>query len=370
MKGFLHIVEIIIVTLVMFLIISQFAYLPGIKSDWAKAKMFLRGNDILYALDNQGINWLNSSEVLEKFEKILPENETALRYNIEIRNAIKPEIRVGCVCSDQEFFNLQSDLENPSSFSINDGNISFIVEKMDYDDPLNPLDFSVRFDVIFLGSAVFGPVDLNNHLTSIRNYLGNDKGLVEMRDLYNSSVSGDELQEDLFGLRYDWTGMVDPNGNSIGFNSPIFANNTELYALQKYFYFMPNSSGETYAEPHTFPNFINCPSPSNPNTCEKINASDERVLLRQSGTEVPAVIVNNRVINSKGRTVWVSNGLPSGERESLLKTLTAWAAGDVSVISNQIVGSQESVSFSFFKVLNKDMYQPIEVFLSMAYLYM
>jgi hypothetical protein len=82
-KGFIHIVEIIIISLVMFLIVTQFANIPKIKSDWDRAGLVLQGNDLLFSLDEKGVDWLDSSEVESSLEEFL--NETTIQYSLKIR---------------------------------------------------------------------------------------------------------------------------------------------------------------------------------------------------------------------------------------------------------------------------------------------
>ena len=65
-KGFLHIVEIIIVSLLMFLVISQFSFIPRVQSDWSQSKLYLMGSDLIAMLDINETNWLDEEEVKTK----------------------------------------------------------------------------------------------------------------------------------------------------------------------------------------------------------------------------------------------------------------------------------------------------------------
>jgi len=92
MRGFVHILEIMIMGLVLFMLLSQFS-LPSFASNWERARLKLLGWDVLFTLDSSGINWLNSSEVEQELERLLPENVV---YNLTIF-APPPEIHI---CGD------------------------------------------------------------------------------------------------------------------------------------------------------------------------------------------------------------------------------------------------------------------------------
>ncbi|RLJ07234.1 MAG: hypothetical protein DRP12_02615, partial [Candidatus Aenigmatarchaeota archaeon] len=92
MRGFVHILEIMIMGLVLFMLLSQFS-LPSFASNWERARLKLLGWDVLFTLDSSGINWLNSSELEQELERLLPENVV---YNLTIF-APPPEIHI---CGD------------------------------------------------------------------------------------------------------------------------------------------------------------------------------------------------------------------------------------------------------------------------------
>ncbi|MCJ7816714.1 MAG: hypothetical protein MUP55_02550 [Candidatus Aenigmarchaeota archaeon] len=47
-KGFLHVVEIVIVGLMAFLVILQFSYVPKQNIDWGGMKLSTQANDVLF----------------------------------------------------------------------------------------------------------------------------------------------------------------------------------------------------------------------------------------------------------------------------------------------------------------------------------
>ena len=95
-----------------------------------------------------------------------------------------------------------------------------------------------------------------------------------------------------------------------------------------------------------------------------------RVILMQANSGVPACIANRGMVDGLGRTAWIS--APEGALESntktMIKSLVCWAAGDMySVIKNDIITDQ--VRTTMYKILDKDMFQPLEVVLTLGYAY-
>ena len=195
-RGFLHVIEIVIITLVMFVVILQFTYIPGIPMNYDKTKLIIRGKDILFSLDEKGVNWLNKSSVQEEIDSLL--KDTNIIYGLEIRNAIKTPIQVGCLCDGEELAFIETLLK---PFTLNRGNISFYVHKIDppvpgispafsQEDATLPLfyDVIVAFDY---GLAEDGEFDYTNEL---RNYLSAGKGLVQVRDLDEEKLTDNSDQ--------------------------------------------------------------------------------------------------------------------------------------------------------------------------------
>jgi|GEM_PF-3745956 hypothetical protein len=63
-KGFIHIMEIIIIVIVMFIVLFQFSLIQTQKSDWSRAKLAIQGYDILFSLDRQGVDWTATDTAL------------------------------------------------------------------------------------------------------------------------------------------------------------------------------------------------------------------------------------------------------------------------------------------------------------------
>ena len=74
MRGFIHVIEIIIVSLLVFMVIFQFSGVPAMETDWDKTKLSLQANDILFSMDMLGVNWLDANQVEAQISEFLPEN--------------------------------------------------------------------------------------------------------------------------------------------------------------------------------------------------------------------------------------------------------------------------------------------------------
>ena len=74
MRGFIHVVEIIIVSVLTILVVMQFWRLPSMETDWSKTKLGLQANDLLFSLDREGVDWLDGAQVDSYLSELLPEN--------------------------------------------------------------------------------------------------------------------------------------------------------------------------------------------------------------------------------------------------------------------------------------------------------
>jgi hypothetical protein len=65
-KGFIHIVEVIVISIVMFIVLYQFSLMQAPKSDWSRVKLTAQAYDILFSLDKTGVNWMDTADVSDK----------------------------------------------------------------------------------------------------------------------------------------------------------------------------------------------------------------------------------------------------------------------------------------------------------------
>ncbi|MBU0530241.1 MAG: hypothetical protein ABIH52_00635 [Candidatus Aenigmatarchaeota archaeon] len=89
MKGFIHVVEIIIISIVMFFILMQFSTIPNIDTDWDRTKLYLVGNDLAHTLDNMNVDWSDDGEIKGIMDSmvqngLLSEN---ILYDVKLRDS-------------------------------------------------------------------------------------------------------------------------------------------------------------------------------------------------------------------------------------------------------------------------------------------
>jgi hypothetical protein len=344
-KGFFHILEIVIVTLVMFVVVFQFSAIPSVESDWSRAKLSLKAWDVIQTLNRMGTDWLDPVNVSESITSAI--NSTNIRYNV-YADLPKSLVQVGCFrCTAGEISRVQSLIHD---FDINDVGVTF-------GPVINTTTFSVLTDVTVVFDA-----NLTDYEADIVSYLGSGRGVVQMRHLDRSEIDGDPVQSRIFGLSWDDTLPSKTNDN---INFPYYLDQgSRYYPIKSYFYHIQNSSGDFFYEPHMFN--------SSMLAGEKLNLTDtltERIVLRQEATNLPACIVREGIISGSGRAAWLADG-PDGEsdKEVLFTSLVSWASPHQRVIVESEM-ARPIGTFTFFTILNDEMYQPVEINLELGYLY-
>ena len=349
MKGFWRIIEIIIILIIMFLLLVQFSYIPKSEYRWMRNKLSLQGRDAMYVLEKNGTNWFNATEVEKKLDLLF--NKTGIRYNLHIKHTMKSNIWVACYCNNDEYFITESALRD---FYINGRWINFSLVQMGA--PANPSDivFNNYYDVTLIWNySLAGKSD------EMLSYLNSGKGIVLIRDLRASDIIVNERDELEGVMGITWNDSLSNPGNKLVFSLIHIEN--PAYQIYNYFYHFPNSSGERYPNPHEFSDFINENGwyekvvPKNTNTTTSVLDNEHGASGLIAGTQW-------------GRTVWLSNSTNTDDWRVLMKAAVVWAAGDTDYIINNDI-SREIVTVSFMKLLRKDMYEPIDIVLTMGYLY-
>ncbi|MCK5022893.1 MAG: hypothetical protein KAS04_01835 [Candidatus Aenigmarchaeota archaeon] len=221
MKGFMHIVEILLVALLVFMAFTQFSTIPNVSENWSNVKLSIMANDILRALDAKGVDWMNKTELSTELEDIVPEN---MIYSIVLENVIRPEIKVGCYCDDGELAAVENMIK-PKNFAINDENITIEVFQID---DINEL-FSLEFDVALL----YGYEDLSLSPYPLMNFLDKDKGVIE---ILNPRVI-DSTQKGIFGINSSTTNAA---SSGIKFTDNSKINGREMNKIYDYFFHIPS----------------------------------------------------------------------------------------------------------------------------------
>ncbi len=344
-KGFFHILEIVIVTLVMFVVVFQFSAIPSVESDWSRAKLSLKAWDVIQTLNRMGTDWLDPDEVSDRITSAI--NSTNIRYSV-YADLPRSLIQVGCFrCTAGEVVRVQNLI---SDFEINDVDVTF-------GPVINTTGFSVLTDVTVVFDA-----NLTDYEADLISYLESGRGVVQMRHLDRSEIDGDPVQSRIFGLSWDDT-LPARTGDNITF--PYYLDQgSRYYPIKSYFHHIQNSSGDFFDEPHTFN--------ASMLAGEKLNLTDtftERIVLRQDGTNLPACIVREGIIGGSGRAAWLADGPDSEpDKEVLFTSMVSWASLHQRVIIENEMARPVG-TFTFFTVLSEEMFQPVEIDLELGYLY-
>ena len=118
--------------------------------------------------------------------------------------------------------------------------------------------------------------------------------------------------------------------------------------------------GVRYPDPHIFTNFL---------SGERVRPDDydhSRKMVVDS--DHSGLLVNTRISEGYGRSAWMSAGPDTGEREVLIKSTVAWLAGNTNYIIDTPI-PDEVATVSFMKLYNQNMYEAVEIIMTMGYLY-
>ncbi len=319
MKGFIHLVETVVIALVVFVILTQFWYIPGLKSDWERVKLTLLGQDVLLVLDRVGINWLDAKANISALLG------NGIIYTLEIVGVPPSNITIGCNCSDEQLNFIKWLVSGMPE--INGQRFNFFVERA--------TDYSMAYTMVL---TFYQPGEV-----AIQSFLTSGRGVLEVLPEPNI----DNVQQELFGLNSSTGSPTEENLTwAIGPDSGH-------WLIYQYFHTIPNSTGQTWPEPWEFENFL----------LEAVVAKNP--ILVQSGLAGAAV---NRF--GAGRTGWLGvdfNDLKVREDlQTMLKAMILWTAGESWTV---VEGPPGIAAISYYTALNKDFFQPIEIRLKIRYIY-
>ena len=215
----MHVVEIILIVLLLFFVFTQFSSIPTNQIEWSRIKLGILGDDVLKVLNLKGVDWFNRTSIERELEKLLPSN---IMYSVVLKNVIKPKIKTGCLCDEDEKNAIENALK--PGFDINGQDVTFEVIGVNSIDEL----FSFDFDVVLIPKYT----DLTQHLAQIRNFLSKGKGVVEVFDLPKI----DYVQREVFGLD---TGEEKATEKYIVFTDESKDASNEINKIYRYFYNIP-----------------------------------------------------------------------------------------------------------------------------------
>jgi len=246
MKGFINILEMIIVVIVLFIAFS--ILFPGFvyKSKWGEALTILKSKDLILTVDRIGklYDYSFNALALQGFLHItIPTNETGLIPWSEVEGTIKSRVIIACNCTGDQINNLTSWF---NGLEINGRDIDSLVCYSNLD-PVNPcIDRPGITPDVFL---IWGYKNLSNYLDTLKGFLERESGIVEIMDLNATLVLADVTQQKIFGLDADQSSTAQTQKGASEYDifrdevaSPIKRPiNTTVISYQpwKYFYHIP-----------------------------------------------------------------------------------------------------------------------------------
>ncbi len=340
-KGFIHIIEVIVITLVVFVLVFQFSTLPTIQTDWQAHELKLQAYDILSLLDAKGIDWLSPADVSRNMDSIL--NGTNVKYELRISNAVKNNISVGCICTPEEY-SLFLPSVNPVQF--NSRTVTFQSERIDSSSP----SYSLRHDVIYIGTSAWNSGKIENTSSLLLSYISSGKGILLSANLSRNS----DLLATLFGIR-----SVTVSPSSLPFVFSEYGSPRLASAVARYFTKIPYAYGRYFSSIHEFESF----SPVN-----SIDADVKNIILVQKSTGYPGAIVRERIVSGKGRAAWLTVSIqPSEDIQHLVRSLILYlSANEFRAAGNDVL---RPVKATILRDLRKSgsMLEPVEISLYLSY---
>lgn len=187
-KGFLNILELIIVVTILIAAYSflfpRFAYV----TEWDGALIRIQGRDTILTIDRMGKLYdysFNTTGLDDFLNRLFP--ATSMLMWSKTTGAPKQRIELACFCTEQQISELSRRLDD---IKINGRLVDFVI----YNTSLTEINPS---DVLL----IWGYQDLSSPTirSELEDYLGEGNGVVEIMD-FETGVLLDSTQTDLFGL--------------------------------------------------------------------------------------------------------------------------------------------------------------------------
>lgn len=401
-KGFMHIVEIVIISLMVIVIIGQLYGNMPVQSTWEKAQLRALAEDILHSLEARNVNWTKSGghEAEARIMKIL-ENTTII-FDLSIENLPKPDILVGCICNDAEFNSLRQMIAfSPTTdkvvFDLNQLDNSITLKKVynTYGD-VTPatFEFPMIYDVVIVCDSGFRRLVYSKG--RLENYLQEGKGVILMADLSFDDFRYDDPEtqpvENRPRILPEIFGLEEVESSSSDVHMSMKSNpDSRYYNIRKYFLAIPNATGSMcdtdldcfINDTFLFTNFL---SSDEKVAAENLEEEKELLTTFTGSPTLSALVVNDKIIKEKGRAAWISDGVSAGEEEEkgvLLKSLILWVSGEKFIITSNYLRRPEgayiidsiqrmpttirSPDAEFLVQQKSTFFHPIKVVLSLAY---
>lgn len=337
-KGFVFVVEMVSAVIILFIIFNFFFPSISFKHNWDRVLLNLLSRDIILSLERANKLYEHSFDSNPNFlysRNLVPPSLIAWTGT---ENAIKKKITVACNCPDDVINDLETRLDG---LTINDRSIDFEIKQ-------SFLTLITPSDVLL----IWGYKNLSQPeiINSLKNYLAEGNGIVEISDITVTQISSDSGHQKIFGLTAG-TGTL--NYQYLEFSRKPKNSEDIIYEAWKYL-------RVKFAQNHQFSNFLNY---------NKVIANnEEKVLLKadvktSEGEVAPAVVLNK----DYGKAAWIANFTQNGisdEGKWILISLLLWA-------SNKYEKSETKVSLgyenSYINVYNNDFFEVYAFNLGLGY---
>ncbi|UCD02997.1 MAG: hypothetical protein JSV63_04420 [Candidatus Aenigmatarchaeota archaeon] len=349
-KGFLHVVESVIVILLVFVVLSQFYSIPRPQHAWAENKLRIMTHDMIYVLEEMDVDWFDADDINDTLYGI-PET---IGYSVKTKQAVPPVMKVACVCTPSDYTFINNNVL--TDITINNIPRDFQV------DQTYPLDFDLDgphlsgYDaLLFMGFPTISAAEAQN----LSDYLSRGRGIVEYTNL--TPAQADTVwHQNVFGFR--WTASSRSSSPNAVFQTAVPP--SRIYDIKKLYSVV--NGGTVFS---SFGTERVYPLPPN---------EESRIILKQTNTytgppndgrSIPLAIINWDVYGN-GRAAWMSEAdLTDDTYGDLLQTLVMWATAEKEHVVKEELLFQSSTA-SFRKILNQpvnSMYEPMLIELTVGY---
>ncbi|MBN1896311.1 MAG: hypothetical protein JW789_01105 [Candidatus Aenigmarchaeota archaeon] len=351
-KGFFHMAEVIIVSILVFAILSQFYNIPKPKPEWSSTKLGMTAYDLISSMEEKGMDWFDFTEVNHTLYSALPRN---IGYDVSIGAYVRPVTYVGCVCNPQNFTFLKN----------------YVLDNYTFNDVFREVNV-VRIDPAAFGSLtaddlsdydvlLFWGLPPSVNVAELEDYFSTGRGAVLFSNLTAVDIGSNPWIETLFNVK--WSVSTYTSGPS------------------DFMYFSPTDRGDVLAKifgeggsfnPGVLGDFSGgTVYPDDGNVKKVLVALDNNYESGDdSGKHVPLTIIDWAVMGN-GRTAWMPEAnislgsIQTAARRQLLKTVILWSAAerDYSLIGTILA---QSSSASIRKSYNTDFYEPVRIELTVG----
>lgn len=346
-KGFVHIVEVVIVSLMA--VLSVPFLLNPLKGDvdWADARLAVAGKDILETLDNindggesylQNIMSKNASEITSKIDEIMGPRRT-MGFGMRTFGAYKNIIRVGFNCTSCVSEDVSGEIATHlTPADVNGRNITFSVFPFQYEN-IDRLDVDVI--LIYNNPSQHEPFE-----SRVRNHLSRGRGVVEFSDLSGANA----FQQGIFSLS--------PGGPPVTGGNQTFVNNDSVakqgYEIQKIYYGVSDQQRVHHFN-STESAWIN----------SLVTAPQEKIAVQESNGKA-GMVLN---ATGRGRAAWLDYAdSDNDDVRNLLKSAVIWSAPkDWYNIQRAVNTEMERVTYAVSQ--GEEFHEPYYVEMNLWYLF-